>query len=144
MGRPFCELDTGRRGRPALDETAGLDQRTPSPFPLPQWGRGLYRVGEAGAEPYPELGEGDAWLPNGIGVIHLVSCEHKGTTAQGSRAADPLCKNLDIPVEACGARMPEVSSSVMTRSMPCVHDDLSVGRSTRMIVRIYTGHDGLL
>ena len=24
----------------------------------------------------------------------------------------------------------------------CVHDDLSVGRSTRMIVRIYTGHDG--
>ena len=24
----------------------------------------------------------------------------------------------------------------------CVHDNLSVGRSTRMIVRIYTGHDG--
>src|ERR1700719_4222307 len=24
----------------------------------------------------------------------------------------------------------------------CVHDDLSVGRSTRMIVRIHTGHDG--
>jgi len=24
----------------------------------------------------------------------------------------------------------------------CVHNDLSVGRSTRMIVRIYTGHDG--
>ena len=45
-------------------------------------------------------------------------CEQKGTTAEGSRAADRLCKNLDIPVEACGARMPEVSSSAMTRSTP--------------------------
>jgi hypothetical protein len=35
-------------------------------------------------------------------------CEHKGTIAEGPRAADRLCKNLDIPVEACGARMPEV------------------------------------
>jgi hypothetical protein len=38
--------------------------------------------------------------------------------------------------------MPEVSSSVMTRSAPFVHDDLSAARSTRMIVRIYTGDDG--
>src|SRR6266446_9920271 len=30
----------------------------------------------------------------------------------------------------------------VTRSTPSVHDDLSVGRSARMIVRIYTGHDG--
>ena len=45
-------------------------------------------------------------------------CEQKGTTAEGWRAADRLCKNLDIPVEACGARMPEVSSSAMTRSTP--------------------------
>ena len=37
--------------------------------------------------------------------------------------------------------MPAVPSA-MTRSSLCVHDDLSVGRSTRMIVRIYTGHDG--
>jgi len=41
-------------------------------------------------------------------------CEQKEMTAQGSRAADRLCKNLDIPLEACGARMPEVSSSAMT------------------------------
>ena len=41
-------------------------------------------------------------------------CEQTGTTAERSRAADRLCKNLDIPVEACGARMPEVSSSAMT------------------------------
>src|SRR5262249_39987049 len=69
-------------------------------------------------------------------------CEHKGTIAEGSRAADRLCKILDIRVEACGARMPGVSSSVMTRRTACGHDDLSAGRSTRMIVRIYTGHDG--
>src|SRR3984893_7595452 len=38
--------------------------------------------------------------------------------------------------------MTEVSSSAMTWGTPCAHDDLFVGRSTRMIVRIYTGHDG--
>src|ERR1700746_185541 len=42
-------------------------------------------------------------LANGSRSIH-----------EGSRAADRLCKNLDIPVEACRARMPEVSSSAMT------------------------------
>ena len=47
-----------------------------------------------------------------------VFCEQKGTTAEGSRAADRLCKNLDIPVEACGARMPQVSWLAMTRSRP--------------------------
>jgi hypothetical protein len=30
-----------------LGETNGVRGRTPSPFPLPQWGRGLRRVGEA-------------------------------------------------------------------------------------------------
>ena len=45
-------------------------------------------------------------------------CEQEATTVEASRAADRLCKDLDIQVEACGARMPEVSSSAMTRSMP--------------------------
>ena len=33
--------------RPALDETNARARPAPSPFPLPQWGRGLRRVGEA-------------------------------------------------------------------------------------------------
>jgi hypothetical protein len=39
-------------------------------------------------------------------------------------------------------RMPEVSSVGDDGVRLCVHDDLSAARSTRMIVRIYTGDDG--